>query len=211
MDFRFLEEFGLSGAAEAMAAARDQKQAMYGLAFIVGWTFLIVATVAFIGPAWAFTAMMGGMRLFGRPLRWINLSEILHRYHLFCDQGLSTMDASAAVTRSFSASAQHYAAEGIQSRVMQGMNLGDAIAASSLSDALCRPVLKMLDHRGVNSTVSLMETSQLLQHLVDQRCRSLSGVIPVLVLLVVGSIIWSILSCYLLAMMPLASMITSLA
>ena len=211
MDFQFLEEFGLTGAKEALAAAQDQKQAMYGMAFIVGWTLLTLATVAVFGPTWALTAVMGGMRLFGRPLRWINLSEILHRYHLFFSQGLATADAAAAVTRSFASSAQRYAAEGIQNRVMQGMSLGDALATSSLSDSLCRPTLRMLDHRGTEPTVALLETSQLLQHLVDQRCRSLSSVIPVLVLLLVGSIIWSILGCYVLALLPLASMITSLA
>ncbi len=211
MDFEFLQEFGLRGADEALAAARDQKQAMYGLAFVIGWTLLTVATVAILGPAWALTALLGGVRIFGRPLRWMNLSEILHRYHLFVSQGLGTVDAAEAVTRSFSASAQRYAAAGIQRRVQQGMNLGDAIAASSLSDSLCRPALRLLDYRGGGANGSLNTASQLLQHLVDQRCRSLSGVIPVLVLFIVGSVIWSILSCYILALLPLVSMITSLA
>ncbi len=211
MDFKFLEEFGLSGAQKVLATVKDQQQAMYGLAFVVGWTGLIIGTIAAVGPVWSLTAVVGGLRMFGRPLRWINLSEILHRYALFINQGLATTDASAAVTRSFAASAQRYAAEGIEHRIAQGSSLGSAFAATSLSDSLSRPSLRMLDHRGADVASSLAETSQLLQYLVEQRCRSLAGVMPLLVLLLVGTIVWSIFSCYLQAFMPLVSMLTSLA
>lgn len=211
MDFDFLEEFGLSGANQILGMVHDQQQAMYGLAFVVGWTMLVLGTIAVIGPAWALTSIVGGVRIFGRPLRWINLSEIIHRYHLFIGQGLPTVDAAAAVTRSFSSSAQRYAAEGIERRIRQGTPLGDAFASTSLSDGLCRPALRMLDYRGADLPKALGETSELLRHMVEQRCRSLSGVMPLLVLLIVGSVVWSVFSCYLLAFMPMVSMITSLA
>ncbi len=211
MDFQFLEEFGLSGAAAVLATVKDQQQAIYGLAFVVGWTVLVFGTIAIIGPAWALTAVMGGVRIFGRPLRWIHLSELLYRYYLFIGQGLSSADASAAVSRSFSASSQRYAAEGIETRIAQGASLGNAFAATSLSDALSRPALRMLDHRDASVVTSLSETTELLQMLVEQRCRSLASVIPMLVLLIVGSVVWSILSCYVQALLPLVSLITSLA
>ena len=211
MDFDFLEEFGLAGAERVLGLVDDQRQAMYGLAFVVGWTMLVLGTVALVGPAWALTSIIGGVRVFGRPLRWINLSEILHRYQLFTAQGLSTLDAAAAVTQSFSNSSQRYAAEGIERRIRQGSSLGDAFAATSLSDGLCRPALRMLDFRGADLPNALDETSELLRQMVEQRCRSLSGVMPLLVLLIVGSVVWSIFSCYLLAFMPMVSMITSLA
>jgi type II secretory pathway component PulF len=172
---------------------------------------LVIGTIAVVGPAWALTSIIGGVRVFGRPLRWINLSEILHRYQLFIGQGLPTIDAAAAVSRSFSSSAQRYAAEGIERRIRQGTSLGDAFAATSMSDGLCRPALRMLDFRGKDLSTALAETSQLLQDMVEQRCRSLSGVMPLLVLLIVGSVVWSVFSCYLLAFMPLISMISSLA
>jgi type II secretory pathway component PulF len=211
MEFGFLEEFGLSGADQVLATINDQRQSMYGLAFVMGWTLLVLGTIAVIGPAWALTSIIGGVRVFGRPLRWINLSEILHRYQLFVSQGLPTIDAATAVTRSFSGSAQRYVAEGIERRIRQGSTLGDAFAATSMSDGLCRPVLRMLDHRGEDLSSGLSNTSELLQHLVEQRCRALSGVMPLFVLLIVGSVVWSVFSCYLLAFMPLVSMITSLA
>jgi type II secretory pathway component PulF len=211
MDFNFLSEFGLSGADQILAMVHDQQQSMYGLAFVIGWTILLLGTIAVIGPAWALTSIIGGVRVFGRPLRWINLSEILHRYQLFIVQGLPTVDAAAAVSRSFSSSAQRYAAEGIERRIRQGTPLGAAFASTSLSDGLCRPALRMLDYRGEDLTTALGETSELLRNMVEQRCRSLAGVVPLLVLLIVGSVVWSIFSCYFLAFMPLVSMITSLA
>ena len=211
MDFSFLKEFGLSGAEQILGLVHDQRQSMYGLAYVVGWTILVLGTVAVVGPAWALTSIIGGVRIFGRPLRWINLSEILHRYQLFTAQGLPTLDAAAAVSQSFSSSAQRYAAEGIERRIRQGTSLGDAFAATSLSDGLCRPALRMLDYRGGDLPTALGETSELLRQMVEQRCRSLAGVMPLLVLLIVGSVVWSIFSCYLLAFLPLVSMITSLA
>ena len=211
MDFGFLEEFGLKGADQVLATVNDQRQSMYGLAFVMGWTLVILGTIAVLGPAWALTSILGGVRVFGRPLRWINLSEILHRYQLFISQDLPTVAAAAAVSRSFSSSSQRYAAEGIERRVRQGSSLGEAIAATSMSDGLCRPALRMLDHRGEDLSCALAETSELLQHMVEQRCQSLSGVMPLFVLLIVGSVVWSVFSCYLLAFMPLVSMITSLA
>lgn len=211
MDVDFLGEFGLKGADQILALVHDQRQSMFGLAFVVGWTILVLGTIALIGPAWALTSIIGGVRVFGRPLRWINLSEILHRYRLFISQGMPTIDAAKAVSQSFSSSAQRYAAEGIERRIRQGSTLGDAFASTSMSDGLCRPALRMLDYRGNDLAASLGETSELLQHMVEQRCRSLAGVMPLLVLLIVGSVVWSIFSCYLLAFMPLVSMITSLA
>jgi type II secretory pathway component PulF len=211
MDFQFLDDFGLSGAKRVLATIEDQRRAMYGLAFVVGWTSLILGTIAVAGPSWSLTAVLGGVRLFGRPLRWINLSEILYRYGLFIAQGLPTTDAAAAVTRSFGSSAQRYVAAGIEQRIAQGVSLGSAFAATSLSDSLSRPALRMLDHRGADVATSLDETSQLLKYLVDQRCRSLTGVLPLIVLLLVGTIVWSTLSCYVEALIPLGGMITSLA
>jgi type II secretory pathway component PulF len=210
VDLGFLEEFGLTGADQVLATVADQRHAILGLAFVVGWTILAFGTIAMVGPAWALSSVLGGVRVFGRPLRWIHLSEILHRYQLFIGQGLTTVDAASAVTRSFANSAQRYASQGIENRLLQGASLGDALASTSLSDALCRPSLRLLDHRGSDLSVALAETSELLQQLVEQRCRSLQGVVPLFVLLIVGTLVWSFFTCYFLAFALLSGIITSL-
>ncbi len=211
LDVSFVAEFGLTGAEQILGTVNDQRQSMYGMAFVLGWTLVVLGTIAALGPAWALTSIIGGMRIFGRPLRWINLSEILHRYQLFIGQGLPTIDAAAAVSSSFSSSAQRYVAQGIERRIHQGVSLGEAFAASSMCDGLSRPALRLLDYRGQDLNKALADTSELLQNMVEQRCRSLSGVMPLFVLLIVGSVVWSVFSCYLLAFMPLVAMISSLA
>lgn len=100
----------------------------------------------------------------------------MNRYGLFVNQGLSPVDAAAAVSQSFSDSGQRFAALAVEKRILQGMSLGNAIAQSTLSDSLCRPVLRMLDYRGPNLARSLEETSSILQQLADRRCRSLSAI-----------------------------------
>ena len=171
VDLNYIQEFGLTGMEEVTAAMRDQNQAILGIGFVVGWTLLTLGTIAIAGPAWALTSICGGIFLFGRPLRWINLTELLNRYGLFVNQGLSPVDAAAAVSQSFSDSGQRFAAMAVEKRILQGMSLGHAIAQSTLSDSLCRPVLRMLDYRGPNLAKSLEETSSILQQLQDRRCR----------------------------------------
>ncbi len=83
------------------------------------------------------------------------MSEILHRYQLFIHQGLSTSVAASAVSKSFANSSQRYTAEWIESRILQGMSLGRAFAESSLSDALCRPSLQLLDMQSSNLAEAL--------------------------------------------------------
>ncbi len=210
MDFSFLGTFGLSGVDQVLATIEDLRHSVQGLAFVVGWTLAVIATIWLVGPSWVWVAVIGGVRIFGRPLRWINLSEVLHRYQLFIDQGLPTTVAAAAVSQSFAGSSQRFTAEGIEQRIANGMPLGMALAESSLSDALCRPALQLLDMQTDNLSDSLSTTYQLLQQLAAQRCNSLANVMPFMIILLVGSLVWSIISCYFLALIPLVSMITSL-
>ena len=211
MDFAFLDTFGLQGVAEILATIEDLRHSVVGFAFIVGWTLVSLGTISLLGPSWAWTAIIGGIRIFGRPLRWISLSEILHRYQLFINQGLPTAVAASAVSKSFASSSQRFSAEGIEHRIIQGMPIGKAFAESSLTDALCRPALHLLDMQTEDLSAALSDSYQLLQHLAVQRCNSLGNVMPLLVILMVGSLVWSIISCYFLALVPLVSMITSLA
>ncbi len=211
IDLKYIEEFGLTGMDGIVAALQDQSQAIVGIGFIVGWTLITLATVSIVGPPWALTSIGGGIFLFGRPLRWINLTELLNRFGLFVKQGLSPVDAAAAVSESFANSGQRFASRAIEKRILLGMSLGNALAQSSLSDNLCRPVLRMLDYRGADLGRSLHETSHILQQLADRRCRSLSALMPMLVVFIVGTVIWGLISSYLLSLLPLLRMITSFA
>ena len=59
--------------------------------------------------------------------------------------------------------------------------------------------------QGLRSAESLLDT------LIVQRCRALSGTLPVFILALVGTIVWGALGSYLAVLQPLFQMITALA
>lgn len=206
----WIEDFGLRGGAEVYNNLVDQHHAIVGLAMICTWVGVVLLTLAIAGPAWAWISVVGGIAVIGKPLRWVSLQEILNRYQLFIAQGMSTTDTADAVARSFRSSGQSTVAAAIARRIHAGVPLGQAIGSSMLSDGVCRPALLMLDQRETDMAQSLRETAELLGMLVEQRCRTLSAVLPVFVLCLVGTILWATLSAYFMALRPLLMMITSL-
>ena len=210
IDTTWIEDFGLAGVESTVEALRDQHHAMISMALILGWIGLMLVTVYFAGPPWAWVAVMGGVMLIGKPLRWLHMREILHRYYLFVSQGLSLPEASRAVSRSFSASSQAIVTRKISERIEAGATLGHALASSLLSDGICRPMLFMMDQSS-DLTSAIQENAQLLGRLVDRRCRGLSSMVPVFMLLGVGAVAWSALTVYFLGLSPMITMITMLA
>ncbi|MEM7559879.1 MAG: type II secretion system F family protein, partial [Planctomycetota bacterium] len=128
----------------------------------------------------------------------------------FVSQGLSLPEASRAVSRSFSASSQAIVTRKISERIEAGTTLGRALASSLLSDGICRPILFMMDQRP-DLAFALQENAQLLGRLVDRRCRGLSAMVPVFMLLGVGAVVWSALTVYFLGLSPMITMISMLA
>ena len=210
IDTTWIEDFGLAGVESTVEALRDQHHAMISMALILGWVGLLLLTIYFVGPPWAWVAVMGGVMLVGKPLRWLHMREILHRYYLFISQGLSLPEASTAVSRSFSASSQAVVTRKISEQIEAGTTLGHALASSLLSDGILRPILFMMDQRQ-DLTSALRENAQLLGWLVDRRCRGLSAMVPVFMLLGVGAVVWSALTVYFLGLSPLITMISMLA
>ena len=211
VDFEWIEEFGLPGGEQVRNNLIDQHHAIVGLAMICTWVGVVLLTIAVVAPAWAWVSVVGGLVVIGKPLRWVSLQEILSRYQLFIAQGMSTADTADAVARSFRNSGQSTVAAAIARRIHAGVPLGQAIGSSMLSDGVCRPALLMLDQRGSDMSQSLRETADLLGMLVEQRCRTLSAVLPLFVLCFVGTILWATLSAYFMGLRPLLMMITSLA
>ncbi len=211
IDFRWIEEFGLSGFETMLANLADQHHAVMGLAMATGWIVLVLLTILIVGPPWAPVAVMGGIVVVGRPLRWISLQEVLHRYRLFLEQGMGTIDAAEAVSHSFSRSSQAVVTRAMATRIRAGASIGQSACQSMLSDRLCRPALVLLDERGRDLVSALAESADLVGRLADQRCRTLGTILPVFILVNVGTIVWASVSAYLMGLMPLITMITSLA
>ncbi len=212
MSFSFLDEFGMSGADMVHAQIDDQAQATMGLAIATFWFAGVLLTIRLLGPPWAWASVVGGLVIVGKPLRWMSLEELLHRYRLFAEQGLDTASAVGAAAASLQQSGQSVVAERVARQVDSGVPLGDAIGGSLFSDGLTRPILRFVD---VDSTSPLSQRLQrcadILRAITSRRCQTLVAVLPILALVVVGTLICSMLFSYMLAFLPLVKMITSLA
>ncbi|MCA9180323.1 MAG: type II secretion system F family protein [Planctomycetales bacterium] len=204
-------EFELSGIEPLIGFIDDQYQAVLGMALGYLFVVLVSLTIFIAGPPWVWGAVVSGMVLIGRPLRWIALREILQTYHLFLSQGLPSVSAAEAVARIFRHSSQSIAATKLAQRMEAGIAPGQSLCLSLLSDGLTRPALRLLDLRGSHLPQALVETVELLGRLIEQRCRALSTVLPVFLLMIVGSVIWATMCTYLFGLLPLVAMISSLA
>lgn len=208
--FDWIEDFGLSGAEFVTTNLTDQHQAILGLALMTLWTVVVLLSVYFLGPRWGSVAVMGGMFVIGKPIRWVCLQELLGRLHLFVRQGLSPVDAADATAASFLHSRNEVVARAIAERIRSGMPLGESFSCSSLADGICRPSLHLLDARQADMDVALRETVGLLSKLTVQRCRTLAGILPIFAIAIIGTVLWSTLCAYFYGLMPLMTMITSL-
>lgn len=211
VDFSGLDDLGLAGFDYVQAAIEDQHNALMGVAIVVVWTAVVLLTMAVVGPPWAWMAVIGGVMLIGRPLRWVSLQELLYRFHLFAEQGVVDGSLGRAVARSFSRSSQSVVAESVAYRIEAGTPVGRSLARSMLSDGLCSPALLLLDEQDAHTSAGFLRSARLLGRLAEQRCRVLGMVMPVLLLLIVGTIIWATISCYLLVFLSLVRMISSLS
>ncbi|MEZ6133339.1 MAG: type II secretion system F family protein [Pirellulaceae bacterium] len=211
VDFSELEDFGLRGFAEVKANIEDQHAALLGMAIAMGWVALVMLTIAVVGPEWALSAVLGGFLIIGRPLRWLSLQEILYRYYLFVEQGISDSSLGERVARSFGNSSGAIVAASIARRVQAGTPLGRSLAMSMYADGLCRPTLQLLDEQNERLPQACLRAARLLGALAEQRCHVLSMVVPVFLLAVVGTILWATISCYIMVFFPLVNMISAMS
>ena len=188
----------------------DQHYAIVGLSISCVWLLLVALTLRWIGPAWTRLAVLGGTMVIGRPLRWLALRELLSRYDSVLSQGISGMPATEVLARSFAGSSLSMTSRVLQERLEAGAPLGRALSTSQLSDGLCRPALLMIDEHPGDPRHAIGDVSNLLEQLAQERCRTLSVVLPVFVLLIVGTILWATFSSYLSALESLMHYISAL-
>ena len=196
---------------QVMKSALDQHQANVGAAMVVGWSTLILFMLRWIGPSWAWTAVVGSFTLIGRPLRWIKLQEILLRYKIMVQQGVPDGQLASAVARSFAASSQSFATQHVAQRVQAGMPLGAALSSTMLSDGLCQPALLLLDSTDSRFADACDKVANLIGEMTRRRLQLLTTLMPIFVLLLVGSVLWSTLSMYLHILMLTMQVISAFA
>ena len=131
--------------------------------------------------------------------------------HLFISQGKTVTESVRAVERGMRYSGLARIVRAVGDRIEAGMTMGQAFRLSILSDGLCRPALSALDRLADNSERGVMQVSELLLNMAARRCQMLSATMPVIVLLLAGSIIWNTLQCYVVFFMALVSILTMLS
>ncbi len=212
ISLEWIEDFGLEGFATLQARLRDQTHAIWGLAIASFWFGLVLITVRFVGPPWAWISVVGGIIVIGKPIRWIALEELLQRYQMFFARGMDTVGATEAVAGSMLASGQAVVARRVARQVGEGMPLGQALAKSLFADRLTRPIVRQLDAESNTPMETKLErSSAILRRITTERCQTLVAILPLFAVLIVGTLILSSLFSYALILQPLVQMITSLA
>lgn len=204
-------EFDLPNYERAEALLDDYHASIVGLCIVVAWSLVLLGMLRWLGPPWAWNVVIGGIRVIGRPLRWLSLQEILLRYELFASQGSGGYDLAGRVARSFAGGSHALVSQRVADQVEAGAALGQALGYSMLSDGLCRPALLLLDRQNAQLGPALGRTAAMLRRLAEQRCRVLGSILPVFVLLMVGTLVVGAINAYLMIFRVLVSMVSSLA
>ncbi len=198
-------DFGLVGFDVLESRASDQLSANIAIFASVLWCLVIAITIRLCGPRWSFVAVMGGVPLIGKPIRWLSLSELTSRFASVLKQVPETTKATEILAASFRDSQFEMVTQLIHRRIQGGTSIGTAISQSILSDGLCSPVLLTLD-RSKDVSLVCEQIANTIKTMAEARCRVVSGIMPLLVLTTIATIVWGTLSGYIHMMLMLLNM-----
>lgn len=204
-----LADFGLTGFDRALGYVQDQRMGLLAMMAILCWCIVVGLTLRWVGPRWANVAVLGGLPLYGKPLRWIHLYELIERLAIASRQTRDTVGSTEAMAASFVDSSNGKVANLVARRIKAGVSTGAALSQSMLSDGLCAPLLLSIDHES-NLAVGCERVAKALRRITDTRCKFLTMMLPVFVIITVGTMIWGTLSGYVAIMIMMIQMITSL-
>lgn len=202
-------EFGLAGYEVVANLVADQLSANIAIFAAVVWCLVIALTIRLCGPSWSFVAVLGGLPIIGKPLRWLSLSELLSCYASALRQIDEPRKATEVTAGSFQNSDLEMVAQLVHQRILGGTSLGTAISQSLLSDSLCTPVLLTLD-RTRELSAACQRVSDTIKTMAEARLRLVSGIIPLLVLATIATIVWGTLGGYVSILMLMVRMMTSM-
>jgi type II secretory pathway component PulF len=205
-----IADFGLSGYEQMQSQISDQRMALMALVSIVGWCIAVGLTLRIVGPRWAGVAVIGGLPLFGKPLRWINIAEIVQRLALTSKQVKAPIQALEAMAASFVGSSNEIVASQALARTRSGALIGSSLSRSVLSDGLCAPLLLSIDNYA-NQAEGCEKAAQTLRRVTDVRCKFLGMMLPLFLIITLLTIVWGTLSGYFSIMVLMMKLITSLA
>jgi type II secretory pathway component PulF len=203
-------DWGLRGFDEVVRLLDDQRKAFWATFAIMLWCIVTGLTIRFIGPRWAMVSVVGGLPIVGRPLRWLGLHEILVRFQAVTQQSGEGLSLSAStVADSLHGSDYQVVSQLIARRIGSGMAPGLAFSQSMLSDGLCKPALLSID-RSSDLSSGCGQVADMLKRLAEERCRAMGTLMPMFVLITIGTMVWGTIGGYMAMLRLLLSMLSSL-
>lgn len=179
---------------ELMKRVQEFYDASMGGLFLVAWGIGLAVLAYWIATPNAWLKLMGSVPVFGRPYRWLHLSELLSRISIF-SQFQPALDRTLTLTaQSFGAQAPAAISLFLAQAIEQGEALPNAIHKTIVSDSRAGMALTLIDPSDISG--STLRASRLVDEMILATCNQLRLILPVFILLLVASIIWGTWSSY---------------
>ena len=180
--------------ASIMNRAHDFYDASVGGLMLVVWCVVLVLVTYAIATPNAWLKLLSGIPIFGRPYRWMELSELLTRISVF-SQYQPSLDKTLELTeRSFGKQALAAISRYLAQAVQQGEALPNALHKTIVSDARVGMALTLIENNDL--TASTLRASKLVDEMILATCNQLRLIMPVFIMLMVASFIWGAWSSY---------------
>lgn len=188
----FFDDFSLDKT--LLSRVQEFYDASLGGLFLVAWVCLLIGTAYALASPGAWLKLVGSVPVLGRPYRWMHLSELLTRISVF-SQVQPTLEKSLALTeQSFGNQAPAAISRYLAQAISHGEALPNALHKTIVSDARAGIALTLLDPSDISG--SAMEASRLVDEMIIATCNQLRMILPVFIMILVGSIIWGAWSSY---------------
>jgi type II secretory pathway component PulF len=177
---------------------KDFQDMAIGTLLSLAWGAIILLTVRLLATPNAWLKVIGSLPVIGKPYRWLYMSDMLSRLAAISEAQPSLPRALRLTADSYGGHALTAIANCVADRVEQGIGLRQALHQTVLSDERAGIALTLIDMDESRFSQSIEQSSSLLAQMATTTCSRLKIVLPLFVLLVIASLVWSIWSCYLL-------------
>lgn len=173
---------------QVIKRAHEFYDATMGGLFLLGWLLTLAILAYCIATPNAWLKLAGSVPVFGRPYRWLHLSELLTRISIFSQFQPSLAKSLTLTAQSYGQQASAAIGMYLVKAIEQGEALPNAIHKTVISDSRAGVALTLIDPNELSG--STMRASQLIDEMVLATCNQLRSILPVFIMLLVAGIIW---------------------
>ncbi len=175
---------------------RDFAQMTIGSLLTIVWGIGVLLIVYVVAAPNTQLKIYGSLPIFGRPYRWLTLSELLSRLSTFCRFQPELSSALNLTAESFGNHACAAITHRLAERVRNGETLAYAIHQTVLSDDRVGAVLTLIDNESDTFRSSIEQSSGLLSHMAKHLCHRHTLLLPPLAILIAASLAFGAWSCF---------------